>query len=167
MNGNDSSPRPDDPKQADSAVGIILTVVGLLSGLYSCVQLAKYFPIWLAVLITLVVGLVVVGSMAASLGNELMDVAIGCVVIAIVIAVVLPVGAKAFRKHFPASSRVHVSVVALGHNQSPTPTAVGAVCSAVGSRRESAVARQFSLGLWIIVSYEQDMAAIRERVCRC
>lgn len=63
-------------------------------------------------LITVAVGILVVGSLAASLGNELQDIAIGCIVVIIVMAVALPVGARAWRRHFPAW-RIDQSMVAV------------------------------------------------------
>ena len=102
MNGDSTS----NPERSGSAVGIILTIVCTLSGVFSCIQVAKFFPVWLAVLITIIVGLLLVGSLVTSLGNDLLDVAIGCVVVIVVMAVVLPVGAKAFRRHFPVTGRV-------------------------------------------------------------
>jgi hypothetical protein len=96
-----------------------------LSGVFSCIQVAKFFPVWLAVLITIIVGLLLVGSLVTSLGNDLLDVAIGCVVVIVVMAVVLPVGAKAFRRHFPVTGRVEQS--RWPNHRSPEPSPLASV----------------------------------------
>jgi hypothetical protein len=96
----------NNPKQARYGVPIILTIPCLLSGLYSRIQLAKFLPVWLAVIITLAVGLILVGSLTASLGNDLLDIGIGCIVVVIVMAVALPVAGKIFRRHFSAAGSV-------------------------------------------------------------
>jgi hypothetical protein len=102
MNDHNISPKPSGPKKSASAVGIILTIVCIPSGLYASIQLAKIFPVWLAVIVAAVLGLLVVSSMTASLGNELQDVLIGCVTVIFVMAVMVTAGVKAYQKHHPA-----------------------------------------------------------------
>lgn len=111
MDSNNEGLEPAGPKRSMSAVGVILTIVCVLSGIYSSTHIAEFFPIWLALIITVAVGLLLVGSLAVSLGNELLDVVIGCIVVIFVMVVVVPVGAKEFRQHFPATGRVNQTMV--------------------------------------------------------
>jgi uncharacterized membrane protein YfcA len=101
MNANNPSPEPGEPRQPASAVPMILTFVCMLSGLYACAQLARMFPFWLAVLLTVAVGCLLVVCLSAVIGNELLDVVIGCATVIVAMALVVPAGAEAFRKHHP------------------------------------------------------------------
>lgn len=103
---NDENQKPGDPKQARRTVAFILTIFCVLSGIYSCVQLAKFLPVWLAVIITFAVGFVLVGCLTESLGNDLLDIGVGCVVVVIVMTVALPVFAKSFRPHYSPPSKI-------------------------------------------------------------
>lgn len=96
---------PDETKPPVSAVGVILTIVCILSGSYACTRLAQIFPIWLAVLVTIAIGILLVASLTASLGNELLDIAIGCAVIIIFMTMVGPVCAKKFQRSQAATAK--------------------------------------------------------------
>lgn len=123
MNGDNISPKPSNPKQSASAVAIILTIVCIPSGLYACIQLAKIFPVWLAVLITVVLGLLLVGTLTASLGNDLLDVLVGCITVIVVMTLGVTAGVRAYRKSHPAPVRMEQPKVSVWLNPADTPPA--------------------------------------------
>ena len=110
MNNKDVKLESSAAKPSSSAAGVILTVVCILSGLYSCARMAQMFPIWLAVLVAAAVGILLVASLTASLGNELLDIAIGCVVIVIWMTVVVPVFAKKFQQFRQTPVKVNQTI---------------------------------------------------------
>lgn len=105
MSEDSNNPKSSESKQSRSALGVILAIVCVLSGLYGGDQAAKILPIWMAVVLTVMVGIILVGSLAASLGNDLLDVVIGCVVVVIIITVIVPAGAKALKGHVSTGYR--------------------------------------------------------------
>lgn len=94
MNGDKTPEVADPPNRSANVQWIIFAVVGALSGIYAAIRLSSVMPTWLAILTTVAMWIVLVVSMSASCGSELLDVVVGTVVIVFV----MTVGVNAFAK---------------------------------------------------------------------
>lgn len=87
MNGDKTPEVADSPNRSANVQWIIFAVVGALSGIYAAIRLSSVMPTWLAILTTVAMWIVLVVSMSASCGSELLDVVVGTVVIVFVMTV--------------------------------------------------------------------------------
>jgi L-lactate permease len=77
---------PDNPNLAPppmGAQGVIFAVVGFGCGIFSVIKLSSVLPVWVALLVTILLWCLLLGSSMASYGPELQDILIGSVVIII------------------------------------------------------------------------------------
>src|SRR2546421_10676486 len=98
MNGNPTSKESKAPEKSARAQGIIFAMVGAASGAFAAAKLASVFPLWAALLITLLIWFVLVVCMTASCGSELLDIVVGSVTIILVMAVVVPAGVRMWQR---------------------------------------------------------------------
>jgi hypothetical protein len=115
MTGGPSSTEPKKPAQPMGAQGIVFAVVGAACGIFTAARLAAIFPLWGAVLIALVLWVVLVASMTASCGSELLDIAVGSVTIIIVMTLVVEAGVRAWQRRHPKTPPAAANHAASGN----------------------------------------------------
>jgi L-lactate permease len=99
MNGDPTPTESKKPEQSIGAQGIIFAVVGAASGIFTATRLTSVLPLWAALPITLVLWFLLVGSMTASCGPELLDILVGSVTIVIVMTLVVEGGVRTWQRH--------------------------------------------------------------------
>src|SRR3954469_11288734 len=98
--GGITSTKSNQPERSKRAQGIIFAVVGAVSGILTATRLSSVLPLWAALLITFVIWFLLVASMTASCGSELLDILVGSVTIIIVMTLVVEGGVRMWqRKH--------------------------------------------------------------------